>query len=271
MSKHEAQFTLSVPRDAALAACRSALTSAGWQVIGQTESGVTGLEVVGAFSYHAPVTIDMTAAGGADGSTTTLTFKGRNFGLGPIQSGHVKKQVLMLVDAVSAAASRPAPPSAARASAAAGSPQPAFGRRVIINGQPLSDQQIDTTTRMGIGLNDGDFWYDRTMGAWGYRGGPTMGFIPSGLDLGGPLAADASSGNTGVFINGRQLPLQDVMALQQIVPMVLPGHYMMDAFGNVALANGFPLGNIWSLAQSSGAPREGILSTYDKTGAVVIG
>jgi hypothetical protein len=270
MSKHEAQVTVLVPKEAALAACRSALTSAGWQVTGQTDSGVAGREIVGAFSYHAPVTIDMTAAGSA-GHGTTLTLKGSNFGLGPIQSSHVKKQVQMLVDAVSIAVSRPAPPTATHAPASAGSPHSASGRSVMINGQKLSDQQIDTITRMGIRLSEGDFWYDRTMGAWGYRGGPTMGFIPSGLDLGGSLAADASNGNTGVFINGRQLPLQDVMALQQIVPMVLPGHYVMDAFGNVALANGFPLGNIWALAQSSGAPREGILSTYDKTGAVVIG
>jgi len=266
MSKHETELTVSLSRETALAACRAALGHAGWQ-LAPGDGEVVGQEVVGAFSYHAPVTVHITATEGANGATT-VSVHGSNFGLGPIQSSHVKKQVQMLADAIAATAAHP--PAAAAAVKSAGG-HTASGRGVVVNGHALSEQAIDAAAALGVRLSNGDFWYDAAMGAWGYRGGPTLGFVLAGLDLGGPLAADASNGNTGVFINGRQLPVQDVMALQQVVPMVLPGHYRMDAFGNVALENGFPLGNIWALAQSSGAPKEGILSTYDKAGAVVIG
>src|SRR2546422_5000638 len=62
----------------------------------------------------------------------------------------------------------------------------------------------------------------------------------------------------------------DVNRLQQVTP-VYRGSYWMDASGNFGLVNGPMLGNIWALSQRSGGRREGILSTYDKTGAVVIG
>lgn len=45
----------------------------------------------------------------------------------------------------------------------------------------------------------------------------------------------------------------------------------MDANGNFGAVGGPPLGNIWALSQRSGGRREGILSTYDKTGLAVIG
>jgi hypothetical protein len=266
MSKHETELMVSLPRESALAACRVAVSNAGWQLAPGDEE-VVGQEIVAPLSYHAPVTVHMTVAEATNGMTT-VSIHGSNFGLGPIQSSHVKKQVQMFADAIAAMAAQPPP---APAPARGVSEQASSGPRIVINGQPLSQQAIDAAAAIGVRLSEGDFWYDAVMGAWGYRGGPTMGFVVAGLDLGGPLAADASNGNTGVFINGRQLPVQDVMALQQVVPMVWPGRYRMDAYGNAALENGFPLGNIWQLAQSSGAPKEGILSTYDKTGVAVIG
>jgi len=89
------------------------------------------------------------------------------------------------------------------------------------------------------------------------------------------LKVNASRGRTGVFINGRELHLLDVRALQQIT-MVIPGRYWCDAMGNIGFEGGPPLANLWALAAAANArggavKREGILSTYDKTGAVVIG
>jgi hypothetical protein len=43
-----------------------------------------------------------------------------------------------------------------------------------------------------------------------------------GLDLGGPLKADTSRGNTKVFLNGRELTQAEVTTLQQLGP-VNPG------------------------------------------------
>ena len=52
---------------------------------------------------------------------------------------------------------------------------------------------------------------------------------------------------------------------------MLPGRYWLDAAGNCGIENGPLLGNLWVLAGSAGVKREGILSTYDKTGVAVIG
>lgn len=79
-------------------------------------------------------------------------------------------------------------------------------RAVIINGMRLRDEQVRALEQQyRIPIQDGAYWYDRCTGAWGVQGGPTVGFIYAGMNLGGPLRADASNGNTGVWINGRQL------------------------------------------------------------------
>jgi hypothetical protein len=125
-------------------------------------------------------------------------------------------------------------------------------RAVIINGVRLSDEQVQALEQQyHVPIQDGAYWYDRLTGAWGAQGGPTVGFIHAGLNLGGQLRADASKGNTGVWINGRQLHIQDVLGLQRIVPYVLPGHYWMDAQGSFGYEGGPILGNIWLLAQAN--------------------
>ncbi len=146
-------------------------------------------------------------------------------------------------------------------------------RSVIVNGKRLSDSEIETLTRIyHIQVRDGDYWYDRMNGSWGRRAGPTEGFIMAGLDLGGPLREDASSGDTGVFINGRQLHRVDVERLMLLGP-VSQGRCWMDAQGNIGLEGQPPFANIWVAVRSlsGGSRKEGILSTYDKTGAAVIG
>ncbi len=55
------------------------------------------------------------------------------------------------------------------------------------------------------------------------------------------------------------------------ITRVLTGRYWMDASGNFGYGREPMIGNIHALANSARAPRQGILSTYDKTGAVVIG
>lgn len=171
-------------------------------------------------------------------------------------------------------------PSAGPAAAAAPAPDRSGGpaspsRSVVINGQRLSDETIATLERaFRIRIMDGQFWYDKMNGSWGVQGGPASGFIMAGLDLGGPLRADASSGNTGVFINGRQLHQIDVVRLSQLGP-VYQGRYWMDAWGNMGIEGMPALLNIWAVIQSlgggGGGRREGILSGYDKTGIAVIG
>ena len=152
--------------------------------------------------------------------------------------------------------------------------KPASSRSVIINGKRLGDQDLENFERtFRVRIGDGNYWYDRMNGSWGKQGGPAEGFILAGLNLGGPLREDASHGDTGVFINGRQLHRVDVARLMQIGP-VYRSRCWMDAYGNIGLEGQPAFGNVWvAAAQASGGgrKREGILSTYDKTGVAVIG
>ena len=141
-------------------------------------------------------------------------------------------------------------------------------RSVIINGVRLPDQQVlALESQYRTRVPDGDFWYDRATGAWGNRGGPTLGLILPGLRVGGPLRTDASNGHTGVFINGRQLHQLDVLGLTQIT-QVYPGRYWMDAQGNVGVEGGPALINLYALARARGQPG-GAYSSYTRDGSMV--
>jgi hypothetical protein len=69
-----------------------------------------------------------------------------------------------------------------------------------------------------------------------------------GEPLGGPLPANASAGNTGVFINGRELHAIDVQNLDTIFApfgtRTQKGRYWSDANGNFGLEGSLaPIGN----------------------------
>lgn len=103
---------------------------------------------------------------------------------------------------------------------------------VIINGMELSVKTLKgIENNYGIHIKAGNYWYDQHCGAWGIKNGPTQGFIIAGLNVGGRLNNNASNGNTEVFVNNRELPYEDVRALQRIINVV-PGRFWLDAQGN---------------------------------------
>ena len=104
-------------------------------------------------------------------------------------------------------------------------------KKVVINGTQLLAKDIQALERSyGVPLQTGQYWYDKMSGLWGYAGQPTAGQIYPGLQLGGQLKSNASNGNTGVFINGRELPTIEVQYLQQL-GTVNRGRYWMNAQG----------------------------------------
>jgi hypothetical protein len=139
------------------------------------------------------------------------------------------------------------------------SPNPAVPppgvRNVVINAVRLRDDQVAFLEQaFRTRIADGSYWYDKMCGAWGVQNGPTVGTMPPGMDLGGPLRPEASAGNTGVFINGRNLPMQEVMFLQQLVP-VMPGRYWLDAAGNCGYeGNPMPVVNLMQLMAARNNP-----------------
>lgn len=142
-------------------------------------------------------------------------------------------------------------------------------RNVVINRVRLTEETIQALELYyQVRAQEGSYWYDPACGAWGFEGGPTVGFIMPGLNLGGPLRPDASRGNTHVYVNGRELHVQDVFALRQIVGTVLPGRYWLDAYGNVGYEGGPAILNLAVLAQRSGA---GSGNTFYRSGNTDIG
>jgi len=97
-----------------------------------------------------------------------------------------------------------------------------------VNGLPLTERQLRA---LPVRLPDGDYWYDRSCGAFGRWKGPIAGFLRPGLDLGGPMTRDCSGGGTGVFVNGRELHPLDLLVLSRIVGTLRPGHYRLSARG----------------------------------------
>jgi hypothetical protein len=106
-------------------------------------------------------------------------------------------------------------------------------------------------------IPDGRYWYDQASGAWGQEGGPTMGFTVPRLPLGGMLPADISRGTTGVFINGRQLPLADLAGLQRLTGPVMQGRYWLDDQGNAGFEGQPAIVNLRVLAMQQGLYRQG--------------
>jgi hypothetical protein len=115
--------------------------------------------------------------------------------------------------------------------------------------------------------------YDRMCGAWGIIGGPVLCTLEPNHDIGGPLQPGASGGSTGVFINGRELHYLDLALLQRVVPMIIPGRWWLDVYGNFGSEGGPMLGNLWTLAQSQGSNgnenRSSVLSSWDRNGVAV--
>jgi hypothetical protein len=127
-------------------------------------------------------------------------------------------------------------------------------RSVYINDLRIEDEQVDAMERAwNTRVKDGRYWYDPACGAWGVEGGPCAGFMSAGNSIGGPLLSGASGGDTGVFINGRELHRLDVVALRRIGP-VFPGRYWVDGYGNFGWEGGPMLGNLAAALQMPAQP-----------------
>jgi hypothetical protein len=150
------------------------------------------------------------------------------------------------------------------------------GRKVVINDRLLTNAQVEALERrLGMQIENGEYWYDESTGAYGRSGTPTIGFVEAGIPNLGRLAENASNGRTGVLVNGRRLPQDDLVALQQYVgKAILPGSYwllangiygVIDNAGNRVLRG--KIGAGFRSTKRGNSP----LSTYDRAGAAVIG
>lgn len=137
-------------------------------------------------------------------------------------------------------------------------------------GLRLSDARPDAATRQaikalyGVDVAGNRFWYDKLSGAWGYEGLPPAGQVAPFMNIGGPLSADASNGESNVTVNGRRLHHSEIRYLIQQFGSVVPGRYYLFANGNYGFEGGPVLGNLWANRRGSSA-----LSGRDKFGSVL--
>jgi hypothetical protein len=286
MSRYEDSFQIPLPPEQAKRLCGEAIASLG---LPATDLG-HGFACAESFQFGFtwPATMQVLINYG-DTGMSRITINASNFGFGPIQSSYVRTKVVglrqrieQMVHQGSPTEPRSNPTSEASSQRPSQAPQqpPATPtgqsgptRQVFVNGKQLRDDQVNFLEQKYRSLiPNGDYWYDRMCGAWGLMGGPLLCTIEPNHDIGGPLQPGASNGNTGVFINGRELHYLDIALLQRVVPMIIPGRWWLDVYGNFGSEGGPMLGNLWTYAQSQGSGNENrssVLSSWDRTGVAV--
>lgn len=130
---------------------------------------------------------------------------------------------------------------------------------VVVNGRAVTAEQVQAVqTRLGIPaeaqaqIPPGRYWYDPTSGLWGMEGGPALGQILPELGLGGPLQPDASGGGTNVFVNGREIHVQELLYLQSLFGYVNPGRYWLNYYGVGGYEGGPAIFDLRAAASAAG-------------------
>jgi hypothetical protein len=141
----------------------------------------------------------------------------------------------------------------------------------IINGKPLTaEQKAEFLQIYGTQPLAGDFWYDTRSGLWGVKGREAFGILRPGHSY-GELAPTASAGNTGVFINGRQINMAEAIYIRNLLGSVLPGRWWLDgASGYFGLEGStIPMGNLYIAARAAQARSAGANYYNDGMGTSV--
>jgi hypothetical protein len=130
---------------------------------------------------------------------------------------------------------------------------------VIINNIVLTRQQIlEIKNRYGIEPKPGNYWYDSFSGLYGVTGYPSYGFMYPGHNF-GTLSRSASAGNTGVIINGRELPqLEWAVWSYMLGSYIQPGNYWLDSQGNAGyVGSNVPVVNLFAAARQNSYSGQG--------------
>ena len=141
-------------------------------------------------------------------------------------------------------------------------PQPQSPQRqaseVLINGRAVTPQEVQQLQTMyGVTLPPGRYWYDSISGLLGIWGRESAGFLRPGHDF-GKVPANASEGDTGVFINGRQLNRLEAVYFMQVfgpafgmISAQTTGRWWFDGrTGNVGLeGHPVPVANLFLAIQ----------------------
>ena len=148
-----------------------------------------------------------------------------------------------------------AAPAPVPAPAVIPAPPPEIPRtNVFVNGREMTPRELQQHQAMyNTVVQPGRYWYDPVSGLYGFWGREPIGQLRTGHGYGHP-PANASNGNTGIFLNGRHINSVEQMQWQTLVRQVVnPGRYWLDGnTGNVGVeGNPNPTSNVRAAEQAS--------------------
>ncbi|KAG8382149.1 hypothetical protein BUALT_Bualt05G0046600 [Buddleja alternifolia] len=111
----------------------------------------------------------------------------------------------------------------------------AGGSQVSVNGHFIADRVVKKAEKLAGPIQPGEYWYDKKAGFWGVMGHPCLGIImPNIEEFNYPLPENCAAGNTGVFVNGRELNEKDLDLLaSRGLPITKRKSYVIDITGKV--------------------------------------
>lgn len=87
---------------------------------------------------------------------------------------------------------------------------------VTINEHRMPNEMIKKAEEVAGPIHPGQYWYDYRAGFWGLMGGPCLGIIPPGIkEFNHPMPEKCAGGNTGIYVNGRELNQKDLNLLKR--------------------------------------------------------
>ncbi|XP_073291183.1 uncharacterized protein [Primulina huaijiensis] len=106
---------------------------------------------------------------------------------------------------------------------------------VTVNGHLISDRLIKKAERLAGPIHPGHYWYDFRAGFWGVMGGPCLGIIPPFIpEFHHHMPENCSSGNTRVYVNGRELCQRDLNLLgKRGMPTEREKAYILEISGRI--------------------------------------
>ncbi|KAJ8444730.1 hypothetical protein Cgig2_030404 [Carnegiea gigantea] len=108
-------------------------------------------------------------------------------------------------------------------------------RNITVNGHLIPDRLVKKAEKLAGPIYPGKYWYDYQAGFWGVMGGPCLGIIPPHIqEFSYPMLDKCGGGNTGVFVNGRELHQKDLDLLaSRGLPAARDKSYTVELSGRV--------------------------------------
>lgn len=107
--------------------------------------------------------------------------------------------------------------------------------KVSINGHPISERALKKAEKKAGPVDPGSYWYDYRAGFWGVMGRECIGIIPPFIrEFNYPMARNCAGGDTGVFVNGRELCQRDLdLLVGRGLPRTSGKSYSIEISGNI--------------------------------------